>query len=203
MATESDPPFHAHVYFTAETRDKAVDLRNRLLATRAPAPTPGVRFVGELREFKVGPHPLAQFEVHFDESWLARILPALRASGLTVLVHPLTHDDRADHTSLARWIGEPLDLDLSALDPPGVNQGFERFGERDMSTGCGDPNPIADASFRTAARRSRCVTGGAAIKVGSAIRAREMYMQVLWIRYCSVSAKCEKLAKFSAGEPPK
>jgi DOPA 4,5-dioxygenase len=109
-----------------------VDLRNRLLATRASAPTPGVRYVGELREFKVGPHPLAQFEVHFDESWLPRILPTLRASGLTVLVHPLTRDDRADHTTLARWIGEPLDLDLSVLDPPGVNQGLERFGLRDL-----------------------------------------------------------------------
>ena len=132
MVTEPDDPFHAHVYFTVETREPAADLRHRLLATLAAAPAPGARFVGELREFKVGPHPLAQFEVHFDESWLPRILPTLRASGLTVLVHPLTHDDRADHTSLARWIGEPLDLDLSVLDPPGVNQGFARFGKRDL-----------------------------------------------------------------------
>ncbi len=132
MATEPDAPFHAHVYFTLQTREQAVDLRNRLLVTLAPAPTRGVRFVGELREFKVGPHPLAQFEVHFDESWLPRILPTLRASGLTVLVHPLTQDDHADHTSLARWIGEPLDLDLSVLDPPGMNQGFERYGKRDL-----------------------------------------------------------------------
>ena len=39
-----------------------------------------------------------------------------RASGLTALVHPLTDDDVADHTSLARWIGEPLPLDHSVLD---------------------------------------------------------------------------------------
>jgi DOPA 4,5-dioxygenase len=132
MTARSDAPFHAHVYFTADSRELAVALRDCLLATRAPAPTPGVRFVGELREFKVGPHPLAQFEVHFDESCLPDILPALQASGLTILVHPLTDDDRADHTSLARWIGEPLDLDLSVLDPPGMNQGFARYGVRDL-----------------------------------------------------------------------
>lgn len=132
MSTLPDAPFHAHVYFTPDSRALAVALRKRLLATCTPASTPGVRFVGELREFRVGPHPLAQFEVHFEESWLPRILPALQSSGLTILVHPLTDDDRADHTSLARWIGTPLDLDLSVLDPPGMNQGLERFGRRDL-----------------------------------------------------------------------
>jgi len=50
------------------------------------------------------------------------------ASGLRALVHPLTKDDLADHTSLAEWFGEPLDLDLTTLDPPGVNKGLDRFG---------------------------------------------------------------------------
>ena len=49
-------------------------------------------------------------------------------SGLRALVHPLTDDDLADHTTLAQWIGEPLELDLSVLDPPGINQGVARFG---------------------------------------------------------------------------
>jgi DOPA 4,5-dioxygenase len=53
-------------------------------------------------------------------------------SGLRALVHPLTDDDLADHTSLGRWIGEPLELDLTVLDPPGVNQGVPRFGKSDF-----------------------------------------------------------------------
>ena len=53
-------------------------------------------------------------------------------SGLTVLVHPLTDDDLADHTTLAHWIGSPLPLDLATLDPPGVNQGVARFGKSDV-----------------------------------------------------------------------
>ena len=56
----------------------------------------------------------------------------IEASGLRALVHPLTGDDVADHTSLAHWIGEPIDLDVSVLDPPGVNQGVARFGKSDF-----------------------------------------------------------------------
>ena len=56
----------------------------------------------------------------------------LKATGLTARVHPLTDDDLADHTTLAEWIGEPLPLDESVLDPPGQNQGIARFGKIDF-----------------------------------------------------------------------
>ena len=57
----------------------------------------------------------------------------LQASGLRALIHPLTLDDLADHTSLGEWInGEPLNLDLATLDPPGINQGIRRFGKSDF-----------------------------------------------------------------------
>jgi DOPA 4,5-dioxygenase len=57
----------------------------------------------------------------------------IRASGLLALVHPLTDDDLADHTSLGEWIGgEPMELDLTTLDPPGANQGIPRFGKTDF-----------------------------------------------------------------------
>ena len=60
------------------------------------------------------------------------ILPIIEASGLTALVHPLTDDDLADHTTLAHWIGEPLALDLTTLDPPGLNKGVARFAKSDF-----------------------------------------------------------------------
>ena len=80
----------------------------------------------------VGPHPIAQYEVHFREPALAGVVAAIEASGLRALVHPLTDDDLADHTSLGHWIGEPLELDLTVLDPPGMNQGVPRFGKTDF-----------------------------------------------------------------------
>ena len=85
-----------------------------------------------MRDYKVGSHPDPQFEVHFLEADLNKIVPVLKSSGLTVLVHPLTRDDLADHTTLAHWIGDPIPLDLTTLDPPGVNQGLARFGKTDV-----------------------------------------------------------------------
>ena len=57
----------------------------------------------------------------------------IKESGLTALVHPLTDDDLADHTTLGKWLGgAPLPLDLSVLDPPGMNKGVARFGKSDF-----------------------------------------------------------------------
>jgi DOPA 4,5-dioxygenase len=80
----------------------------------------------------VGPHPIPQYEVHFVKRALPDVVAAIEASGLRALVHPLTDDDMADHTSLAQWIGAPVDLDVTALDPPGQNQGVTRFGKTDF-----------------------------------------------------------------------
>jgi aromatic ring-cleaving dioxygenase len=85
--------------------------------------------VGKIFEGPVGPHPLPQYELHFLESALPEVERVLRASGLTCLLHPLTDDDLADHTTLATWIGQPLPLDETVLDPPGHNQGLPRFGK--------------------------------------------------------------------------
>lgn len=123
----SDAPFHAHIYYRPDQREAAAALRVRFAALR-----PEVVFVGELRDHKVGPHPIPQFEIHFPESALPAVRPVLEAAGLTVLIHPLTMDDLADHTSLGEWIGEPIELDVSVLDPPGVNQGMDRFGKTDF-----------------------------------------------------------------------
>ena len=121
-----DAPFHAHIYYSAEERAKAAALR------QAFGSAPEILFIGSMTDRPVGPHPIAQFEVHFRERSLAKVIAAVEASGLTALVHPLTHDDVADHTSLARWIGVPLAVDTSVLDPPGVNQGVARFGKSDF-----------------------------------------------------------------------
>ena len=120
-------PYHAHVYYSEDDRVAAEALRDRFLA--APSQ---VLFVGRMMDQGVGPHPIAQFEVHFLEGARPDVVAAIEASGLRALVHPLTDDDFADHTSLAHWIGEPLDLDVSVLDPPGHNQGVDRFGRSDF-----------------------------------------------------------------------
>jgi aromatic ring-cleaving dioxygenase len=125
-------PWHAHVYVRAGEFLAADGLRGRFAEAHASGEIAGLRFVGRLEETAVGPHPLPQFEVHFFKGAEAEVRALIRASGLTALIHPLTDDDVADHTRLAHWIGEPLLLELSVLDPPGVNQGLPRFGRSDF-----------------------------------------------------------------------
>ena len=120
-------PFHAHIYYSENERPAARALRDDFSARR-----PAVLFVGEMTDRGVGPHPIPQYEVHFRQAAAENIISAIEASGLRALVHPLTDDDLADHTTLAKWIGEPVQLDVSVLDPPGVNQGIPRFGKSDF-----------------------------------------------------------------------
>ena len=131
MTTEP-APYHAHVYYELSDRAAAEHLHRKLSNAKGTGELVSVLFVGEMRDRNVGPHPEPQFEVHFREDALPGVLPLIRASGLTALVHPLTDDDLADHTSLALWIGTPLQLDHSVLDPPGMNQGLARFGKSDV-----------------------------------------------------------------------
>jgi len=119
-------PYHAHIYYEPRERAAAIRCQQQLAGSKA------VLFVGELRDEPINPHPKAQFEAHFREDALSQIVSLIKESRLTALVHPLTDDDLADHTTLGQWIGEPLPLDLSVLDPPGMNKGVARFGKSDF-----------------------------------------------------------------------
>ena len=128
----NDAPWHAHIYAGSGRLADAGALRKRFEGALATREIDGLRFVGALADRAVGPHPLPQFELHFTGSARRAVRALIEASGLTALIHPLTDNDLADHTTLAQWIGAPLALDLSVLDPPGVNLGLARFGRSDM-----------------------------------------------------------------------
>jgi len=121
-----EAPYHAHIYYSDDERGRAERLREDFQDNA------DILFVGRMTDRGVGPHPIPQYEIHFAERSRADVIEAIAASGLRALVHPLTDDDLADHTTLAHWIGEPLQLDVTTLDPPGVNQGVPRFGISDF-----------------------------------------------------------------------
>jgi len=129
---DRDAPYHAHIYYSAEQRPAAEALRDEFIRLSAAGGEPAILFVGRLTDGRAGPHPIPQYEIHFPRGSLSGVVSAIEASGLRALVHPLTDDDLADHTNLARWIGEPVELDLTVLDPPGRNQGVPRFGKTDF-----------------------------------------------------------------------
>ncbi|WP_257543487.1 DOPA 4,5-dioxygenase family protein [Sphingopyxis sp. DBS4] len=124
--TNPDAPYHAHIYYDPAERPVATALRDDF------GRDPAILLVGPMIDAPVGPHPIAQYEVHFLAAARAAVVAAIEATGLRALVHPLTDDDLADHTSLAHWIGTPVELDVTVLDPLGANQGIPRFGVSDF-----------------------------------------------------------------------
>ena len=124
--TNPDAPYHAHIYYDPAERPVAAALRDDF------GRDPAILFVGAMTDAPAGPHPVAQYEVHFLARHRAAVVAAIEATGLRALVHPLTDDDLADHSSLAHWIGTPVELDVTVLDPPGINQGVPRFGVSDF-----------------------------------------------------------------------
>jgi aromatic ring-cleaving dioxygenase len=100
--------YHAHVYYNAETRSRASQLRETIAATL------GVE-VRELSDAPRGPHPVPQFRFSFTTAQFEKVVPwlMLNRQGLDVLVHPLTHNSYDDHSRYAVWLGSPVTLRLN------------------------------------------------------------------------------------------
>jgi len=104
--------YHAHVYYDpASSRDRAARLRERVAATFPDAT------LGRWHDALVGPHTQSMYQIAFPPALLASFLPwlMLNRDGLTVLLHPGTGNDLADHTDHAAWFGGALPLRLDAF----------------------------------------------------------------------------------------
>ena len=102
--------YHAHVYFDEKTYDQAVKLCEKA----------GEIFtltVGRFFKRPVGPHLYWSCQLAFESDVFANIVPwlALNRDGLTIFIHPDTGDHLKDHTEHAIWMGEMMELDMSAL----------------------------------------------------------------------------------------
>jgi len=103
--------YHAHIYYDgAEERAYAGTLRERIAAAFT------VR-MGRWRDEPVGPHPCSMYQVAFAPDQMPRLLPwlALNHGALSVLIHPETGNDVADHSDHALWLGRQLPLDIDFL----------------------------------------------------------------------------------------
>ena len=102
--------YHAHIYYSGETRERAAQVRERLQSEF------DVR-MGRWHDQPVGPHPKAMYQIAFEPHQFATVVPwlMLNRQGLDILVHPETGDDLTDHTHHALWIGEKLMLNTSVF----------------------------------------------------------------------------------------
>ena len=103
--------WHAHIYYDPATREIAARLRDAI-GERFPAAV-----LGRWHDVPVGPHPQAMYQVAFSPDLWPTLVPfiALNRDGLTVLVHPETGRQKADHLQHAMWMGAVLPLDASVL----------------------------------------------------------------------------------------
>lgn len=101
--------FHVHVYFDKETKDIARHLYQELVEQGFKP--------GRVHEKPMGPHTKPMFYVPVTNEEFGIIVPflMLNREGLSVLVHPTTNDDIADHTEYPIWMGPQVPLDLTRL----------------------------------------------------------------------------------------
>lgn len=102
--------YHAHVYFDAGTREFAEQLREAI----------GARFevnLSRVLDHPIGPHLQPMYQVAFNGDELGKIVPwlMLNRNGLSILIHPNTGDEVADHTHNPLWLGTPVPLDIEAV----------------------------------------------------------------------------------------
>lgn len=104
--------FHAHIYFDESSRPAAVALRSQLIKEKIP--------VGEvffLVDKAVGPHPLPMFQISFAQPQYVALIDWLEKhrQGLSILIHPELDDELMGHAESANWLGEELELNVSAF----------------------------------------------------------------------------------------
>jgi DOPA 4,5-dioxygenase len=102
--------YHAHVYYDADSKDKAAALREALLGKFKVE-------AGGFSDAPQGPHPISQFNVIFETPEFDSVVPwlMLNRDGLDILVHPLSDSSYNDHTAYAMWLGNPVTLKTDML----------------------------------------------------------------------------------------
>ena len=104
--------YHAHIYFELAEMAHASQVRTNIIRN-----LPQLSYQGQLIPMPIGPHPKPMFEIHIDTADINYAMVSIDAlrQGLSVLIHPVQHDEMAAHTVDARWLGEQLPLNLDIL----------------------------------------------------------------------------------------
>ncbi|KAF9073521.1 DOPA-like domain-containing protein [Rhodocollybia butyracea] len=110
------------VYFKQKNADQyflAMELRDAIIHLRGEGAFVAVPFY-QANTDPVGPHPMGSYEIWVPRETFASVFSYIcrNRGGLSVLVHPLTKEQRRDYESRACWMGSPLPLDLSVLSCP-------------------------------------------------------------------------------------
>ncbi|KAL4265791.1 DOPA 4,5-dioxygenase [Pleurotus pulmonarius] len=111
--------WHFHIYFhqnNVEEHHDALSLRDAVLRLRRDGAFVAVPLF-RVNTSPIGPHPVGSYEIWVPSESFAQVFSYLcmNRGRLSVLVHPLTREERADHEVRNAWIGPSFPLDLSTL----------------------------------------------------------------------------------------
>ncbi|KZF20455.1 hypothetical protein L228DRAFT_213655 [Xylona heveae TC161] len=109
--------FDVHIYYLVNNKQQTEFAR--ALWERVRREFPELR-VYRLWDRPIGPHPVAMFEVNlFTPQQFGAFIPwlVINRGPLSALLHPNTDDELRDHSQRATWLGQPIPLDLSIIDP--------------------------------------------------------------------------------------
>ncbi|EGN96367.1 hypothetical protein SERLA73DRAFT_141758 [Serpula lacrymans var. lacrymans S7.3] len=111
--------WHFHIYFhqrNAAEHHAALELRDAVLRLRRDGAFVAVPLF-RVNTDPIGPHPVGSYEIWVPASSFASVFSylCLNRGELSILVHPLTREERTDHELRRAWIGPSYPLDLSNL----------------------------------------------------------------------------------------
>ncbi|TFY68429.1 hypothetical protein EVG20_g3556 [Dentipellis fragilis] len=117
--------WHFHIYFhqhNAEEHHAALELRDAVLRLRRDGAFVAVPLF-RVNLSPIGPHPVGysgSYEIWCPSESFASVFSYLcinrgELRATSVLVHPLTREERKDHDTRKAWIGPSFPLDLSTL----------------------------------------------------------------------------------------
>ncbi|KAF9009567.1 DOPA-like domain-containing protein [Cyathus striatus] len=111
--------WHFHIYFKQRNKDEhreALELRDAVLRLRRDGAFVAVPLF-RVNTDPIGPHSIGSYEIWVPSETFASVFSylCLNRGNLSILVHPLTREQRADHEVRNAWIGPSFPLDLSTL----------------------------------------------------------------------------------------
>ncbi|KAI0257758.1 DOPA-like domain-containing protein [Gloeopeniophorella convolvens] len=111
--------WHFHIYFhqkNASEHQAALELRDAVLRLRRDGAFVAVPLY-RVNEGPMGPHPVGSYEIWCPSESFVSVFSYLcmNRGELSILVHPLTREERGDHEVRRAWIGPSYPLDLSVL----------------------------------------------------------------------------------------
>ncbi|KAL7282939.1 hypothetical protein PYCCODRAFT_1435754 [Trametes coccinea BRFM310] len=111
--------WHFHIYFhqrNADEHQAALELRDAVLRLRRDGAFVAVPLF-RVNTDPIGPHPVGSYEIWCPSESFVSVYSylCLNRGNLSVLIHPLTREERKDHEIRQAWLGPPFPLDLSTL----------------------------------------------------------------------------------------